>query len=396
MPLMFLRLLIFLSVALSICALAVNEHGRAQNAPSLPQQTPTPPLASPTPTPSPETDSQETIRVFTEEVRLPLIAYDEYGRFDPSLETDDVLVLEDNVPQQVRSVRHVPTNVLLLLDTGGADNRGMRTNTTRDVALNVISHLHAEDNIAVVGFSERVEVLQNWTSDRKALTHVLSTKLRTGRRSVVAEALLRAASLVQQRAAGSRHVVLVTDGVESPFETTKPKVAVADAMKNLIAAGATVHVISYTELGRQAALEAPRARPVLRDGRGIIATANDPTGMNRGVARPGQGGGAITFDPAMRRRRKLYEKAMLESEKRLTMLAEETGGRLWLSKSIDEIITQGGEVAREIGAQYTLTYTPKRPLASAPTGEYRQIRVIPRRIGLTLRSRRGYIAKTTP
>ncbi len=386
---MFTRFLI-LPFVIFACALAVGERGRAQSTGNFPQGTPTPPAASPTPSP----DAQETIRVVTEEVRLPLVAYDDYGRFDPTLERDDILVLEDGVPQQVRSVRHVPANVLLLLDTGGADNRGMRTTTTRDIALNVISHLYPEDKIAVVGFSERVELLQDWTSDRQALAHVLKTKLRSGKRSVVADAMLRAVNLVGERAAGSRHVVLVTDGVESPFETVKPKVSVADATKNLIAAGATVHVISYTELGRQAWLDVPRSRPASRHGREeVIATANDPTGMNRGVARPGGGGGGGGFDPAMRRRRKLYERAMRESEKRLTTLAEETGGRLWLSKSIDEIITQGGEVAREIGAQYTLTYTPKRPLASAAAGEYRQIRVIPRRSGVTLRSRRGYVAR---
>ncbi|MBA2503762.1 MAG: VWA domain-containing protein [Pyrinomonadaceae bacterium] len=385
---MFTRFLVLLFVVFA-CALAVGERGRAQSTGNLPQGTPTPPTASPTPSP----DAQETIRVVTEEVRLPLVAYDDYGRFDPTLETDDILVLEDGVPQQVRSVRHVPANVLLLLDTGGADNRGMRTTTTRDIALNVISHLYPEDKIAVVGFSERIELLQDWTSDRQALKHVLSTKLRTGKRSVVAEAMMSAANLVGARAAGSRHVVLVTDGVESPFETVKPKVTVADATKKLIAAGATVHVISYTELGRLSALEAPRARTRPRDGREVIGIANDPTGVYRGVPTPrtSGGGAAISFDPAMRRRRKLYERAMRESEKRLTTLAEETGGRLWQSKSIDEIITQGTEVAREIGAQYTLTYTPKRPLASAATGEYRQIRVIPRRIGVTLRSRRGYV-----
>ncbi|MCA1612805.1 MAG: hypothetical protein LC800_01375 [Acidobacteria bacterium] len=41
-------------------------------------------------------------------MRIPVFARDDYGRFDPSLETDDVLVLEDGVPQQVRSIRRVP------------------------------------------------------------------------------------------------------------------------------------------------------------------------------------------------------------------------------------------------------------------------------------------------
>src|SRR5262245_47567482 len=79
--------------------------------------------ATPKPSPSPEKE-QDSVKVFTEEVRLPVIALDAYGHYDPTLELDDILVLEDGVAQQLRSVRHVPANVLFVLDTGG-DGTGM-------------------------------------------------------------------------------------------------------------------------------------------------------------------------------------------------------------------------------------------------------------------------------
>ncbi|MFN2481082.1 MAG: hypothetical protein ABR554_06420, partial [Pyrinomonadaceae bacterium] len=63
------------------------------------------PVPKPSPTP---VESEDQIKVFTEEVRIPVFARDQYGRFDPTLETDDVLVLEDGVPQTVRSIRRVP------------------------------------------------------------------------------------------------------------------------------------------------------------------------------------------------------------------------------------------------------------------------------------------------
>ena len=58
------------------------------------------------PKPTPTPDEEE--RVFTEEVRVPVFAYDEKGRFDPTVGLDDVLVVEDEVPQQVKSVRRIP------------------------------------------------------------------------------------------------------------------------------------------------------------------------------------------------------------------------------------------------------------------------------------------------
>ena len=97
----------------------------------------------PEPSPTPPNDDQDPVRVFTEEVRLPVIALDQFGHYDPTLELDDVLVLEDGVAQQVRSVRHIPANVLLLLDTGGElrglGGSGKLTSLTRAVAIEVMS-----------------------------------------------------------------------------------------------------------------------------------------------------------------------------------------------------------------------------------------------------------------
>ena len=54
-------------------------------------------------------------------------------------------------------------------------------------------------------------------------------------------------------------------------------------------------------------------------------------------------------------------------------------------------VAQATEVARAIGAEYVVTYQPKRPLAEATPGEYRRIEVASRRVGLSLQSRRGYV-----
>lgn len=107
-------------------------------------------------------------------------------------------------------------------------------------------------------------------------------------------------------------------------------------------------------------------------------------------------GVSVRFDPAMRRRRKAYEAETVNSEKWLTELADETGGRIVLPKTIEEMIAEGDKVARDIGAQYIVTYRPKRPLASAAPGEYRRVEVGSRRVGLYLRSRRGYFIPRTP
>ncbi len=131
---------------------------------------------NPKPSPTPKSEEQEPVRVFTEEVRLPVAATDAYGHYDPTLEIDDVLVLEDGQPQQIRSIQHLPANVLLLLDTGNA--LGLKdTNLTREVAMRIISTLQTDNRIAIMQFAARPELLQSWTTDRAAIAKVLKTKL---------------------------------------------------------------------------------------------------------------------------------------------------------------------------------------------------------------------------
>src|SRR5688572_20258842 len=206
------------------------------------------PKPSPSPTPQ---KPEDTVKVFTEEVRLPVQALDSYGHYDPTLELSDILVLEDGVAQQLRSVTHVPANVLFVLDTGGelSGLGGMSKSTglTRQVASQLVSKLQEGASIAVMQSANAAEMLQPWTTDKSAVQKTLKTKLFSAKRSRISEAIANASVQLSERPEGSRHVVMITDGVDSPGG----KVNREQAMKKLIAARATVHIISYTEYVRQ-------------------------------------------------------------------------------------------------------------------------------------------------
>ena len=350
----------------------------------------------PTPTPSPQekpADDQDPIKVFTEEVRLPLVAFDDYGYFDPTLELNDVLVIEDGVQQQVRSIRHTPASILLVLDVDAQITIGKRTEATKAIAKRLLSRVREGDEVAVLQFGKGVEVLQDWTTAAGPVREVVQTKLSGGKRGRLSEAVIAAARMFNEKPAGNRHVVLITDGIETPGG----KVAYTDAVKQLIAAQATVHVISYTGLVRDAIAGRYKRGPVTGgDGqqRDPRIGAPDPTMPDGSINRtPTFRVMTIDTDRAMRRWYKKYEEDMKTNERRLTQLAEETGGQLLLPESAGELLAQADAVARDIGAQYVVTYTPKRPLAQARAGEYRRIEVAPRRTGVRLRTRRGYIAK---
>lgn len=347
---------------------------------------------NPKPSPTPKSDDQDRVRVFTEEVRLPIAATDTFGHYDPTLEIDDVLVLEDGKPQQIRSIQHLPANVLLVLDTG--NELGLKnTNLTREVAMRIISALPVGDRIAVMQFAVKPELLQGWTTDRAALARVLKTKLNSGKNSRLASAIAAASDQFKETLAGTRHLVLITDGVNAPGG----QVTMSTAMKQLNSMQVSVHIVSYTVLERQALQGQTK---VLRGGDGVQRDSNpasnpvangDPT-LPPGVTRsPSFKMGSIDTDFAMRRKRKEYERATRDSEERLVALAAESGGRILLPDSTESLLSQADSISRDIGSQYVVTYRPTSPLSTAKSGEYRKVEVTSRRVGLYLRSRQGYI-----
>ena len=202
---------------------------------------------------------------------MPVVALDAYGHYDPTLELDDVLVLEDGVIQQLRSVTHIPANVLFLLDTGGEssgmDGVSKSTSLTRQVASQLVAKLQNGSSIAVMQSGNSAEMLQPWTTDKDAVLKTLKNKLISTKRSRISEAMANASEQLKDRPEGARHVVMITDGVDTPGVKIKRE----DAMKKLIAARATVHIISYTEFVRQK--QEKKSSPVVA---GQRPTSSDP------------------------------------------------------------------------------------------------------------------------
>ena len=357
--------------------------------------------SKPSPTPSPnkpqDVDEQEPIKISTEEIQLSVVALDTYGKRDATLVRDDILILEDGVPQEIRSARPLPASVILMLDTGGELNSAKRVRVTREVAIGLVTSLNSEDQISVMQFNNRVELLADWTRDPKSVLPVLESKLLSGKRARFHEAVTAATQRFRNSALLNRHLVLITDGVQSEGD----RVDREELVRQLMAANVTVHVISYTALSQQA-LQKDLKRTRKRD-KSIVpddavnSVAGDkrdgPETRKPGIAKQAHepGGVIVDLDPERRHQLKQYKRAMELSQVQLEGMARETGGRIALPESIDMMVQTASEIARVIDASYVVTYKPKRALAESRAGEVRRIEIAPRRVGLQLTARRRYI-----
>lgn len=344
------------------CACAAQQPAPA----SAPAQTP-----APTPTATPAVEEQEPVKVYTQEVRLPVVAYDDRERFDPTLSVEDVLVLEDGVPQVVKSVRRVPANLLLVFDMGNQVAGTRDSQTVREASLKFISLMREGDRFAVIqNAGRRVELLLDWTADRDAAARAVRTKFFSGNRSRLAECLSAAAAKLKEQPVGDTHAVIFTSGLESQSrDSIRSEPFPKDALERLTETQASVHVFGFAALVQDFE---KRRTPLGVGGNGSSVRVT------------------VDVDFEMRRWFKRYARASKQREQQLQALARETGGRVLLPNSSEEIVSLSEKVARDIGAQYVVTYSPKRPFDPS-AAERRKAEAHSRRIGLRLFSLREVV-----
>ena len=81
----------------------------------------------------------------------------------------------------------------------------------------------------------------------------------------------------------------------------------------------------------------------------------------------------------------------IEADFVLRQLAQETGGRSFFPKRVDDLPAIYERISDELSSQYTLGYTSSNPLRN---GQWRRIIVRVDRDAVTARTKQGYYAPT--
>ncbi len=364
------RLIVCLMFVFGASAAAFGQSGRVQ--------------ATPTPTPP-----DDTVRIFTEEIKLNVLAFDEEGKFFNDVTANDLVISENNVLHQPASVRRLPANVLIVMDTGGEMRAVKSLDRTRKVASGVVAALRPGDSVAVMAYADKAEITGEWTTDKtEALAAIKRANF--GRRSVFVDALKLAADFLMRDPIENRHLVLITDGTDSLGRSS----AKFDSLQRLMATDISVHVLSYT------AMESDDIEPRTK------ATSNDlpikampdeiaatlPNGVkDKGV----KIGPTINLDRTLIKRMKARKADLEASQEQLEQLAESTNGEFILPGTVDEMTEKAALVARMIDSSYVVTYTPKIPVIETRGIAERKIDVTSKRPGLIVQARRKLVFRAS-
>ena len=342
---------------------------------------------TPVPTPPQEDDVPE--RIFTEEIKLNVLAFDESGKFFSDVKKEDLVISEDGRLHQASSIRRLPAHVLIVLDTGGEMRQAKSIEQTKLTARSLINALAPQDSVAILQYHDRAEIIAEWTTKEEALK-ILNSKINFGRRSVFVDALELAGKFMQRSPVENKHLVLISDGTDSINNKAERNAA----MNRLLASSVSVHVISYTGMEREK-IE-PRAKGITNSpppkALPSEVAATLPNGV-RDVATAPPIGPTINVDREFLRKMRERKNALVESEQYLSSLAADTNGEFILPETPEEMIEKTALVARVIDSSYVVTYTPKRALSESKKGEVRNIEVTSKRPGLDVQARRKVVVE---
>lgn len=336
---------------------------------------------APSPTPTPP--DEETERVLTEEIKLNVLAFDENGEFFSDVTINDLVITENDILHQPESVRRLPANVLIVLDTGGEMRSIKSLDNTRRVARGLIEALRPGDSVALMQYSDTAEMVSEWTTDRERLLGSLN-QMKFGRRSMFVDALTAATAYLQSRPIENKHLVLITDGTDSLGRSS----AKFDVFQRLLATDISVHVLSYTAL-ESADLE-PRTKRLTNTPPPKAMPDEIAATLPNGVRDPSavKIGPTINMDRALLKTIRARQDELEVSQQQLEKLAENTNGEFILPISVDEMIEKAALVARMIDSSYVVTYTPKVPVGDTRGIAERNIHVTSKRAGLVVQARR--------
>lgn len=339
-----------------------------------------------TPTPTP-IDDNDPVKVDVEEIKVNVSAFDRFGDFIPAVDKRDLVILEDGRLHQATSVRRIPANVLIVVDTGGELRQIKNITQTRETAKALVRKLDSKNSIAVLEYHDKARILTEWTTNKFKIYDDLDKKLIFGKRSIFSDALKLATKFLSKSDVENRHLVLITDGTDTFWSDEKRE----NVLQKLLGTNINVHVISYTKL------ELINIKPLakrIKKGKGektlpqeVIDTL--PNGV-RDVANAPKFG-SINADFKMVKTYRERQKALESGEKYLFNLTKSTSGLFILPDDKEEMIEKTALVAKVIDSNYVVTYTPKRSLIESKSNETRNIEVSSRKKGLQVLAKRKLV-----
>ncbi len=292
-------------------------------------------------------------KVEAEYVRVPVTVLDAHGRTVPDRTRTDFRLFDEGVECRIVNflLDRSPVHVVFLLDASGSIVDEI--NEIRHATIRFAQHFAPEDRFSIIAFSDRTETLLPWTNSLKDLRKALR-KLERGYRTALYDAIHLTARDRLGNVAGKRVIILLTDGLDNESRTTYETV-----MQELTEREIVLYIVSRTRIVRPRIENSERVEFLERVMRNVLKDDSSFVGAY-----------------------------FREKEAAMGRLAETNAGRVLYPTKLQALGESYVQIARELKAQYLLTFEPARNSAV----KFRRIEVVSRKPEDRVFHRRLYVA----
>ena len=272
------------------------------------------------------------IRMNVDMVLVPITVTDPMNRLVTGLEQEDFQVFENNGQQKIRSFasEDAPVSIGIIFDLSGSMTSKLIR--ARESILQFIKTANPEDEFFVIGFNDRPELIEDFTSSVEDIQARLAT-VKSGHRTALLDAIYYGVAKMKEARHERKALLVVSDGGDNRSRYTEGEVRSQVRESD-------VEIYSIGIFDPYAATPEERTGPML-----------------------------------------------------LNELCEETGGRLFRVDDLAEMGDIAEKISTELRNQYVIGYTPKD---IARDGKWRKVKVklnppsgLP---PLTVHARTGYYA----
>lgn len=311
-----------------------------------------------------ETAAQDDdpIRIDSSIVRLNVGVVDQKGRPMTSLDKSNFSLFEDGVKQEILRFEpsESPFSVVIILDMSGS-TLGFRQ-VIRQSAFRFVDALSPRDRIAVIEFYDKVNLRNDFTTDRATIAN--SIEVANGRgKTQLYKSLDYALDKLEKEKSRRKAIIVLTDGVDT---------AVRDKDRD---------VLEKLKDDQIAAALKPDASEILKR----VLNRSDVQGVTIYPLALPTGDPSKLADPTPR------QIAMFTAARtRLQIVADRTGGTLNAINRLEDMGRIYSQVAADLRTLYTIEYQPTNDKRD---GKWRSIRIDVKDPELISRTRQGYFAK---
>jgi Ca-activated chloride channel family protein len=311
-----------------------------------------------------QTQEGFTFRSGVELINVTATVTDDDGRFVSGLRKEDFTLTEDGVVQNVThfSNERVPVSLGLVLDTSGSMTPDKMSSARSAIDRFVYDLLGPDDELFFMEFSNRPDLVQDWTTDRRSISRAVSRATPAGGTALY-DAVADAVPVANDGKHPKKAILVISDGNDTNSATSVGELRQLIRESEVLVYALGVDGTASARNGTTIQLPMPLPFP--------IPGRRRPGGFPPIISGGGQRAAAERVNPEA-----------------LRQITDDTGGRTEIVRGFGDLDNATARIADELSKQYYLGYVS----TSKKDGRWHAIRVDVKDRRLSVRARRGYVA----